>query len=414
MLESRFLRKYRNPIVWVLRIIVGATFIFSGFSKAVDPWGFMYKLEEYLSAWSIEWAPREIIFMGAVAIAMYEFCAGLMLLLGCMRRVSVYCLMAMMCVMLPLTAYIWIASPVADCGCFGDALVISNGATFAKNIVITAFIIILIPRNMLVKGVIRPLYQWLPLTASILYCLAISVIGYMVQPIVDFRPYKVGQTLLADASDADEDDDMMMVYEKDGVEKSFSINELPDSTWAFVRREDNYVYDPRQLTIYDEDEDVTEDVISADGHQMLLIVSDPRYQGRARSSMVNRLSEFMKKNDGEMIALVPISGDNLDNWKQLVIPDYDVYTVENTVLKEIARGDGALVMLDDGVVTWKRNIYSLPAFFPDGISTIEEMNAFAAIDDKKTLLNLTLLLLAAIALAAFMDNARNIFRKQSV
>lgn len=414
MSEPRFFRKYRKPIVWILRIIVGATFIFSGFAKAVDPWGFMYKLEEYLSAWSIEWAPREIIFMGAVAIAMYEFCAGLMLLLGCMRRVSVYCLMAMMCVMLPLTAYIWIVSPVADCGCFGDALVISNGATFAKNIVITLFLVILIPRNMLVKGVIRPLYQWLPLTASILYCLAISVIGYMVQPIVDFRPYKVGQTLLADAADADDSDDMTMVYEKDGVEQSFSIDELPDSTWTFVRREDNYVYDPRQLTIYDEDEDVTEDVISADGYQMLLIVSDPQYQGRARSSMVNRLSEFMKSNDGEMIALVPISGDNLANWKQLVIPDYDVYTVENTVLKEIARGDGALVMLDNGVVAWKRNIYSLPASFPDGISTIEEMNALAVIDDKKTLLNLTLLLLAAIALAAFMDNARNIFRKQSV
>lgn len=401
--------RYRPLIVWTLRIIVGATFVFSGFAKTVDPWGFIYKMYEYLSAWGIDWAPRGIVFMAAMFISAYEFSAGLMLLIGAFRRISVYALMCLMAVMLPLSAYIWIASPVADCGCFGDAVVISNGAAFAKNIVIVAALVVLIPRNMLVRGIVAPLYQWLPLSAAIIYCVVIGIIGYQVQPIVDFRPYKEGRSLLNDTDDADAE--LTLVYEKDGEEREFTTDALPDSTWTFVRRSEELAFDERQLAIYSDLDDVTEDVILTEGKQVLLIVNDPEYLGRARSSLFNRLNDFMVSHGGDMVGLAPISGDNLESWRETVLPDFDVFTVESTVLKEAARGDAALVGLSDGVVMWKRSIYSVPADFPDGIESLDELYDACSTDNEGFLSKLTVLLVLAIAVAAAMNPLLNFAKR---
>ena len=110
---------WKHVTVWVLRLLIGGVFVMSGLVKSLDLWGFVYKIEEYLAIWDMS-QPRTIVFMLAMGVAGYEFVLGLLLAMGCYKRVAPWGLFLTMVVMLPLTAYIWIADPVSDCGCFGD------------------------------------------------------------------------------------------------------------------------------------------------------------------------------------------------------------------------------------------------------------------------------------------------------
>ena len=350
-------------IIWVLRIIVGATFIFSGFSKVADPWGFIYKIEEYLQVWGIGGTSRELMLCCALGLSTAEFTIGALIAGGCLRRMAVWTAGIFMAVMLPLTAWIMIADPVADCGCFGDALVISNTATFLKNIALTLMVVYLLKYNRHASCLFLPLSQWIIGASSIIYCIIIGLVGYLVQPVVDFRPYPLGTDLAASPDDSD----IRLIYSKDGRQEYFSVDSLPDDTWEYVGRtataqgtENNL-----HLAIFDGDDDVTASVIEPEGEQMLLLVANPEFHGRARSGMANQISRHISDRGGSMIAVVATHPDSVAAWTDKVQPEYDVYTSEDTSLKELARGDASLVYLTDGKIRWKRNIYSLPGDFPD-------------------------------------------------
>ncbi|MDE5647495.1 MAG: DoxX family protein, partial [Muribaculaceae bacterium] len=104
-------RRFISSSVWTARIIVGACFIFSGFTKADDPWGTIFKIEQYLSAWNLS-EPRSLVVAAAFFIAIVEFLLGVATLLGIYRRNAPYAIAAMMLFFLPLTGYIAISSPV--------------------------------------------------------------------------------------------------------------------------------------------------------------------------------------------------------------------------------------------------------------------------------------------------------------
>lgn len=350
----------RTFAVWSLRIVVGAVFIFSGFSKIVDPWGFIFKISEYLNVWGIDWLWREAEICLAVTISGIEFLLGVVLITGCMRRSVCQALALMMAIMLPLTAYVAIVSPVSDCGCFGEALVISNTATFLKNVVLTVAIIYLLFNNHKVAGLIPPLIQWMEIVASVVYCLVLAVLGMSVQPLVDFRPYKVGTRLMENI-----DDSLMLTYEKNGMTKDFSVEDLPDSTWTYIGRKSLENAPVSNFAIFDGDEDVTSDVLASEGLQVILVVGDPQYHQKARAGMVNGVNDYINLHGGSMFGVVSLPADSVDLWKEKTHPNFDIYTSDDTVLKELVRGDAALIYLEDGVIKWKRNIYSLPGDFPD-------------------------------------------------
>lgn len=357
----KFVDKHIGLIVWTLRLIVGATFILSGFTKAVDPWGFIIKIGEYLTAWGIKPMSDEAMLGVAGVISIGEFLVGVSLALGCLRRLVAWVAFLAMCVLLPLTAYIAIANPVEDCGCFGEAFIISNTATFVKNIFLFAFAFSLARLNHKVVGVYPDIMQWLVVIATIVYGLILVIVGYFIQPMVDFRPYKVGEPIITDT-----DHEMMMVYEKDGVEREFSLDALPDDdSWNFVRRVETAEGDGRLLAVFDGHEDVTPYIFNSSAPQLVLVVNNPVAHNRARASMANKLNDYIRKFDGDMIGIVAIQPERLEWWKELATPDYEVYCAEDTSLKELARGDAALIYIKDGIIQWKRSIFSFDADFPD-------------------------------------------------
>jgi len=371
--------RLRRILVIVCRILIGVTFLIAGWSKAIDPWGFVIKVGEYFSVWGLE-MPYELVVTACVAVACVEFCTGAMILLGAFKRWAVWTAAAFMVFMLPLTAYIAVADPVDDCGCFGDFFVISNELTFIKNILISIAVVYLILRNRSVPGLLPAPVQWMSMAASVAFPLYLSFVGYNIQPLVDFRPFKVGTTIFRPSEESGE---IEYVYEKGGEERNFSLDELPDSTWTYVDAiEIGGSSNIASISVFDSyGDDISQNLAEDSSDHIYLVLANPDLQFLSRARFVNELADYGNRHDCQLIGLVGVEGDALDEWKALVRPRFPVYTAEDTSLKMLARGIGAIVFTREGKIIWKRTLSSLdPSILNSGV----EGNVFdtiKAIDD---------------------------------
>lgn len=386
-------------IIWALRILVGATFIYSGFSKIIDPWGFIYKIQDYLNAWDLSIAST-IKVTCAIGLSSAEFCLGAMLLLGAYRRIVPWVLGATMMFMLPLTFYILIENPVEDCGCFGDLLVISNSATFIKNIILTVAIIFLIIKNRYAPSLITPAFQWIPLAASIAFCLGIGFIGYRYQPLLDFRQYPVGSTLLFEEEKDETEPEFSYIYEKEGIRQYFSVDSLPDDTWTFVDRlqtgkELQIDEQARSFALYDKyGDDVTNETISSDGLQMLVLIPNAKTIGYSRSYFIRTLNNAMNIIGGKLSIIV--AGDEDGSWRENAGTGLETFTADDTVIKEIARGEISLVLLRNGIIQWKTAATPLPSDYFDEIDPNINPLTSIPLNNVRWLLSLSIIYVAII------------------
>ena len=352
----------RKWAVWLLRLSIGSLFIASGFAKTIDIWGFVFKIEEYLSVWEMP-EPRSLVLTVAIALAGAELVLGLMLATGSYRRCAVWLMIAFMTVMLPLTAYIWIKNPVSDCGCFGDMIILSNSATFWKNVLITAGLLYLALTNDKVKGLYHAYSQWILAVGAALYAGALSLTGYSIQPLLDFRSFPVGIPVITDSDDDEEDDTFEFIYEKEGHEQTFTADALPDSTWTFVdrRRLSGHDSDRTELVVYDESgENVTDEAIATEGSQIIIVVPQGERADVSYTYLINELQRTIEQQGGSLIELASFSSDDeMSAWKDLSMATYPIYSAESTVLKELSRGDMSAVMLVDGHIRWKRTLGSI-------------------------------------------------------
>lgn len=410
-------------LTWIIRIFVGGVFVFSGFTKAVDVWGTIFKFTDYFSAWGFEvWDALNLA--GVMILCLAEFLTGLFLLFGLFRKATPVLALLIMAVMLPLTLWLAIKNPIADCGCFGDALKLTNWQTFYKNVVLTIGAIWLLFYNSKTIALITPYLQWIALLAAGGYLLAVEWIGYYYQPLIDFRPYKIGEELI-DHRDTDEDydndaDNMIFVYEKDGVKKEFTIDDvLPDEEdgWTFVERkyaestpELPAVSQPefktpseKSIRFFTEDgrEDVTEDVIG-NGRQLILFIPVLSDVTAAKTWKINSFYEWCKANDVEMLASVGGNPYQIALWKDISLAEYPIYTSDDTAIEEVVRGNPGIVYLEDGVVKWKSSLkaINIDDFQREDISS-NPMN-FAR-DNGRILGNLTLTLLIIYAILIFLS-----------
>lgn len=352
-------RSYKAWAVVTLRIVVGLVFVFSGFSKLVDPWGFVFKLEDYMAALGFT-EPRTLLLVAAIGLSAFEMMGGFFLMTGCYKRVAPWLLTLLMAVMLPLTLWIWIADPIADCGCFGEALVISNAATFWKNVVLMGALIYLCVNNRFYKkDLYRPAIQWLVCVVLMFYSIFVGLYGYNIQPFVDFRPYPVGidlaSILTADDEDTEEGD-IEFVYEKAGEQRTFGIDELPDSTWTFVDRkiaDASGAESESAFAIYDGDENVASEVIASEGEQLLVVIPEAKRADISYSYSANEFNKAIRREGGSMIGLIAASPEAIADWTDLSMSDYPYYTVDDTSLKQLVRGTMSMIYLRDGIIRWK-------------------------------------------------------------
>jgi len=288
--------KNQKKIIIIYRSFIGLIFIFSGFVKAVDPLGYTYKIIDYFTAFGLE-SLNYFAFILAVFFSTVEFIIGFMLLFNVKPKMGVIVVFVFMLVFTPLTLVLAITNPVSDCGCFGDALVISNWQTFWKNIVIfiPSFYLLINRSKLVVK--IGNIQQLFAIGVGIVAIIYVSVYSYRNLPIIDFRPYKIGNNISAlkkefyelkesipeekviiDATPKDEREyiaESKYLYKKNGQLKEFT--EIPDSTWIWVKTITNVIsegYKPpiHDFSIYSNDDgDITENILNDTNYVMLLI-----------------------------------------------------------------------------------------------------------------------------------------------
>ncbi len=366
--------KWCRLLTVLMRITVGGVFIFSGFTKGVDPWGTYYKITDYLNAMGLEGWAGTALFL-AVAIAALEFMLGVALAVGAYRRSAPWLALLVMLVMTPLTLWLAVTGAVPDCGCFGDALHMSNWATFGKNILLLLGIIYLLFFNTTVRGVYGPAVQWMVMALSFAFVMAVAYFGYFTQPLIDYRPYPIGTRLVntTSISDSDEgEDDFIFIYSRDGKEQEFTIDSLPDEEdgWEYVTR--YHARRPRGKVIMqtgnsedgiaildNEGNDVTIDVLADSRNTLLLLFPDLPSVGVVNSFALNELNDAAQVTDVDVIGLTPATAEQIEQWQDISMASYPIYNMDDSELKMIARGNPAVVYLEDGVISWKRTLGSL-------------------------------------------------------
>ncbi len=358
--------KWTRWIVLLFRLIVGLVFIVSGFVKAIDPWGVLYKFQDYVNALGCDWLSPFLLF-GSFALSVVEFVVGVCLIIGAYRRVAVWLAFLMMFVMTPLTAWLAFTGAVQDCGCFGEAFVLSNGVTLAKNIVLLLFTWYLLKYNVRVHNIYSPSIQWIVTLITVVYVGAVACYGYFYQPMLDFRPYKVGTKLNAVHAN---DDEFIFEYEKDGVVKQFTIDDVPidDSTWHFVARREVVKHQQNTdslrvevLNVFDGERDITDEVFSTGKDKLIFVFSDLENIDIAYTYLINILDDYARKLGVEVIGLSDANMDDVVEWNDMSMATYPMLTSTDTQLKMLVRGNPAVVYVSDGVVKWKRVLQSINA-----------------------------------------------------
>ncbi|MBO4827355.1 MAG: DoxX family protein [Prevotella sp.] len=353
------------------RLILALTFIFSGYVKAVDPLGTQYKIGDYLEALNMSalMSPTVALVL-SVLLAALEFCIGIFLLFAIYRRLSSRIALVLMIVMTPITLWLALANPVKDCGCFGDAVVLTNWQTFLKNVVLLACAVVLAKWPLRMVRFISKTNQGIVINFTALFILLTSVWCLYDLPIFDFRPYHIGANIpkgMEMPEDAKQPVfETTFIMEKDGERKTFTLADYPDSTWTFidsktVQVEEGYVPPIHDFSIQEAEtgEDITDQVLQYKGYTFLLI--SPHLEDASDSNFadIDQLHEYCQQHNYPFYCLTASSDDAIQHWRDITGAEYKFCITDETTLKTIIRSNPGLLLLKKGTIIrkWSHNNY---------------------------------------------------------
>ena len=369
------MKKILNIIVIISRILVGLVFIFSGFVKAVDPLGSTYKFIDYFNAFNMPWL-EPAAFPLSIALSSSEFLLGVCLLLFIQNKLATWGALLFMAFFTPLTLWLALTNPVHDCGCFGDAIILTNWQTFYKNIFISAFVIIsFIYRNSL-TGWLKLKTEWLITAIIAILITGFSWYNYRHLPVLDFRPYKIG-THIPDKMKIPEGAPSN-VYKQyftliDTISgKQISIESklyLSDSiywgkstTWKFISTTEPKLvkagYKPpiRDFSIVSlSGVDITQLVLSDTGYYFVLVAYDLKKSETKNQPKINMLYNQVVADNHKFICLTSVSANEIDQFKTTNNATYDFYLSDPITLKTIVRANPGLIILHEGTILAKWN-----------------------------------------------------------
>ena len=365
--------KLRWVAVNVSRLLLAVTFVFSGLVKVVDPRGTQYKFDDYFQAfgWS-EWIPGFLPLWLAVLLAVFEFCIGIYLFFGIRRRTTSWFFLLFMSVMTPLTFYLALADPVSDCGCFGDAVSLTNWETFGKNVVLLGLSVLVFRYRRLMVRFVSERNQWMISLYSIFFAFVLAGFCIYYLPVFDFRPYHIGVNLPRSmvVPEGEEEPEYLttFVLEKDGVKKEFTTEDYPEDTaWHFVESrtvlvKEGYVPPIHDFSImtWPDGEDITEQVLSDKGYTFLLISPYLEFADDSNIDRINELYDYCGEHGYAFYCLTASGDDVIGRWQDLTGADYPFGITDEITLKTIVRSNPGLVLLKEGTVYNKWSCNNLP------------------------------------------------------
>ena len=359
-------------IVNLCRIIVAVTFIFSGFVKAIDPIGTQYKLQDYLGAIGMAGIlPNWTLLAVAVFLAAIEFCIGIFLLFAIQRRLISKLTVAFMAFMTMVTVWIVVADPVKDCGCFGDALHLTNTETLIKNIVLLVCSLAIMYRPLAMFRFVSKSNQWIVTNYTIAFILVSSGLSLYYLPIFDFRPYHIGVNIprgmeIPKGAKLPQFK-TTFIMEKNGQRKEFTLDNYPDASWKFidsktVQTSEGYIPPIHDFSITDNKTglDLTNSVLSHKGYTFLLISPHLETADDSNFGDIDRLYEYAQSYDIPFYCLTASTTKAIKRWVDLTGAEYPFCITDEAVLKTIIRSNPGLLLLKDGTIINKWSHNNLP------------------------------------------------------
>ena len=354
------------------RLVVALTFIFSGYVKAIDPLGTQYKLQDYLEAEGLPGVlPDWMTLLMSVLLSTVEFALGVFLLFAIRRRVVTRMTLGLMLLLTPVTLWLYLANPVEDCGCFGDAVKLTNGQTLLKNVVLTicAALVCWRPRYMTLMMPKR--VQWIVINCTVVFIMASSIWSLYDLPLLDFRPYHVGADIkegMVIPEDAEQPQfESTFILRKNGKEREFTLENYPDSTWEYVetrtvQTREGYVPPIHDFSIVltETGEDITEQVLDRQGYTLLLVSPHLEQADDANFGQIDRLYEFSLERGWPMYCLTASGEKGIQRWRDITGAEYPFCTTDATTLKTIVRSNPGLLLLYGSRIVGKWSHNRLP------------------------------------------------------
>ena len=330
-------RKHIIEKTWVnvCRFLLGVTFIFSGFVKAVDPLGSFYKIQDYLEAFGLlSWVPPFMPLLFGIGLAAIEFCIGVFLFLGIRRSMASWVALLLMCFMTPLTLYLAIADPVSDCGCFGDAVVLTNWQTFGKNVVLLVAAVFAFKGRKLIIRFISHKSAWMVSMYTLLFIFALSFYCLSHLPIFDFRPYKIGTDIKAgmEIPEGAKGDVFETTYimEKDGKRQEFALDNYPDQ------------------------------VLADSSYTFLMVAHRIEEADDSNIDLINEIYDYSVEHGYHFYALTSSSQESIEEWCDRTGAEYPFCQMDDITLKTIIRSNPGLLLIKGGIILNKWSDNQLP------------------------------------------------------
>lgn len=405
------MQKLRITVVNVCRFVLAATFIFSGYVKAIDPLGTLYKLKDYAAAMSLNGLLPDWVLVGvAIALGALEFALGVFMLFAVRRHVVSRITLAFMTAMTVLTLWIFVADPVKDCGCFGDALKLTNGETLLKNIVLIACAALVAWRPADMARFISRSNQWIVRYYTVAYIVITSVYCLYTLPIFDFRPYHVGMNIkqgmeIPEGAEQPEFESTFLLR-KNGETREFTLDNYPDSTWEYVDTrtvQTKKGYEPPihdfALTTCDTGEDITEQVLTKKGYTFLLLSPRLAVADDSNFGDIDQIYEYAEENGADFYCVTASANNEIERWRDLTGAEYHFCNADETTLKTMIRSNPGLILLKDGTIIGKWSHNTLPQT-DDLTAPLQQLTIGKAQNDSTTKRLLIVLLTFFLPLSA--------------
>lgn len=371
----------RRLLLELIRFVLGAVFVLSALLKAVDPYGVSYKIYDYFnhifgySAVELRTASTAM----AIVLCAVEFILGSFLLMGIYRRLASKLTVCMLLFFTALTAYTYFFSPIKECGCFGDALNMTDGETLLKNLVLLPPAIYLMRHARKARTLFSMMERWFFSFLAVVGVLIFMYANIKYLPYIDFRPYKVGLNLREQRQRAEQDyqnqflSNTYYIYSKAGRQERFRADSLPDSTWSYVQTVEQEGWTPKvnmpAFDLYDHKERwVTEDILGDATGVFLLLSSSWKEASLEHSEVLNELYDYARKHGCQFYGVSPSRFEEVAEWRYQTGAEYDMLNMDDTTVRTIIRSNPGLFIIKDGQIMRKLSMNMLP--------TIEDIPTF--------------------------------------
>ncbi|MBP5360712.1 MAG: triose-phosphate isomerase [Bacteroidaceae bacterium] len=358
-------------VIHVVRLILGCTFILSGFVKAVDPKGFSYKIEEYLQVVNAQFPDwLNLPLVAAVVICCAEFVLGIYLLLGLRRKFTAIATLTVCVVFTIISVLLVIFHPVHDCGCFGEFISLTDAQTLIKNVILLGLAIMLMRNPQVAKPLVPEGWQWFVSLYTCVFIFVFCLRSLYYLPLIDFRQYKVGADL----------------------------REMVFPTHEDIKPEE--ISDFMVLDTLSEDQ--TAQILFKKEPTMLIIAPLLSEASAGVAERLASISDWCNDKGYDIYCLTASPLKDIRKWCYYNDAEYPFLIADHTLLKTMVRSNPGLMLLRDGVIRNKWSANNLPEVED---ASVDEKQLEAAVGNNgKILLKILLWYLLPMLLIIMLSN----------